>query len=281
MPMLRTEDGVGLFYRDWGQGKPVVFVASWSLTSDSWGYQMAPMVQEGLRCVAFDRRGHGRSDDPGRGYDYDTLADDLAAVLERLDLWDVTLVGHSMGPGEIVRYLTRHGSARVARIVLLGTITPMIQQADDNPEGIPRPVFEAFRTGELMQDFPQWIEANVRPFLAADASPPMFDWIRQMCLQSSLQALHDCHLTITGADFRAELRKVDVPALLLHGDRDVTSPLALTAEPTAELLPNARLKVYEGAPHGLFLTHAAQVNADLLAFVQEDAATSPPRPTGP
>jgi non-heme chloroperoxidase len=267
MPTIRTEDGTSLFYRDWAQGRPVVFVASWSLTSDSWGYQMLPLVQQGCRCIAYDRRGHGRSDDPGVGYDYDTLADDLAALLDRLDLHDVTLVGHSMGPGEIVRYLSRHGSARVARVAMIGTITPMIQQAPDNSDGIPPSVFDGFRTEQLLRDFPKWIEDNVRPFVTNDTTPEMIDWIRSMCLQSSLQALHDCNVAITTADFRAELRRIDLPVLLLHGDQDVTSPLALTAGPTASLLPNARLKVYQGAPHGIFLTHAPQVNADLLAFI--------------
>jgi non-heme chloroperoxidase len=157
---IRTADGVNLFYRDWGQGEPVVFVASWSLPSDSWNYQMLALSEAGLRCVAFDRRGHGRSSDPGRGYDFDTLADDLAAVLDVLDLHGVTLVGHSMGTGEIVRYLTRHGSERVARIALLGTITPLLFRAVDNPDGIDASYFEAFRREELMRDFPRWIEKD-------------------------------------------------------------------------------------------------------------------------
>jgi non-heme chloroperoxidase len=262
-----TRDGVALFRRELGAGPPVVFLASWSLPSDSWVAQMQALAAAGLRCLAYDRRGHGRSAAPPAGHDYDTLADDLAAVLDTLDLRDVTLVGHSMGPGEIVRYLSRHGSDRIARIAMIGTITPMIQQAPDNPAGIPQAVFEQFRTEELMRDFPKWIEDNARPFVTPDTTPQMIDWIRSMCLQSSLQALHDCNQAITRADFRDELRRIDIPALLLHGDRDVTSPPGLTAEPTAALLPNARLKLYECAPHGLFLTHAARVNADLRAFV--------------
>ena len=271
MPRLCTTDGVELFYRDWGKGNPVVFVASWSLTSDSWAYQMRPMTEQGFRCIAFDRRGHGRSDDPGGGYDYDTLADDLASVLDRLDLREVTLVGHSMGPGEIVRYLTRHGSARVRRIAMIGTITPMIQQAADNPEGIPGPVFEAMRSQQLARDFPKWIEDNAAPFVTPQTSPQMIDWVRSMCLQTSMQALYDCNVAVTSADFRNELKQIHVPALVIHGDRDVSSPPHLTAEPTAALLPQATLKIYEGAPHGLFLTHAEQLTADLVAFARPPA----------
>jgi non-heme chloroperoxidase len=271
MPRLKTSDGVELFYRDWGTGEPIVFVASWSMTSDSWGYQMQPLVQGGYRCIAYDRRGHGRSDDPGRGYDYDTLADDLAALLDRLDVKGAALVGHSMSNGEIVRYLTRHGTGRVARIVMIGTVTPKLHQSDDHPEGIPSAVFEQFRNQQLLRDFPKWIEDNARPFVTPETTPQMIDWIRSMCLQTSMQALHDCNVAVTSTDFRDELGRIDLPTLLLHGDRDVSCPLPLTARATAELMPNARLKVYEGAPHGLFLTHIQEVNADLLRFIRGEA----------
>lgn len=261
-------DGTPLFCRDWGGGEPVVFLASWSLPSDSWAYQMLALSETGFRCVAFDRRGHGRSADPGRGYDFDVLADDLAAVLERLDLRGATLVGFSMGPGEIVRYLTRHGPGRVARIVLVGTTTPMLARSPDNPGGIDPALFEAFRERELKRDFPAWIDANMEPFVTPETSPGARNWVRGMALQASLKALLDCHRAITAADFRAELPAVRVPTLVVHGDRDATSPLDLTARPTAALIPGARLAVYEGAPHGLFLTHADRLNADLLAFAR-------------
>jgi len=266
---IRTRDGVALFHRDWGAGPPVVFVASWSLPSDSWAYQMLALAEAGFRCIAYDRRGHGRSDDPGRGYDYDTLADDLAAVLETLDLRDVTLVGFSMGCGEVLRYLTRHGAAgRVARAVLIGTTTPMLAQAPDNPGGLDPALFDAFRRDWLMRDFPGWIDANMEPFVTPETSAGLRNWVRDMALHSSLQALLQCHRTLAAADFRAEARAVTVPVLLIHGERDMTSPLDLTARPTAALLPKARLEIYEGAPHGLFLTHQARLNADLLAFAR-------------
>jgi pimeloyl-ACP methyl ester carboxylesterase len=268
---IRTRDGVALFHRDWGSGPPVVFVASWSLPSDSWAYQMLPLSEAGLRCVAHDRRGHGQSGDPGRGYDYDTLADDLAAVMETLDLREATLVGFSMGCGEVIRYLTRHGAGRVARIALIGTTTPALTRAPDNPEGVPPEVFEAFRRDWLTRDFPGWVDANMEPFVTPETPPGLRGWVRDMALRSSLQALLHCHRSLAAADMRAELRRVTVPALLIHGTRDATSPPALTAAPTLALLPRARLSLYEDAPHGLFLTHRDRLNAELLAFARGEA----------
>lgn len=266
---IRTLDGVGLFHRDWGDGPPVVFVASWSLPSDSWAYQMLALSEAGCRCVAYDRRGHGRSDDPGRGFDFDTLADDLAAVLEALDLRGATLVGFSMGTAEIVRYLTRHGTGRVARIALIGTTTPMLARAADNPLGVDPAVFEAFRRESLMCDFPGWIDDNLVPFVTPDTPPGLRNWVRDMALRTSGKALLACNRTLTQADFRAELLALTMPALVIHGECDMTCPLDLTGRPTAALIPGARLTVYEGAPHGLFLTHRQRLNADLLAFARD------------
>ncbi|ALJ36943.1 alpha/beta hydrolase [Azospirillum brasilense] len=264
---IRTEDGVALFYRDWGLGKPVVFLSSWSLNSDSWAYQMLALAERGYRCIAYDRRGHGRSSDPGTGFDFDRLADDLATLLDTLDLNGVTLVGHSMSCGEIVRYLSRHGDRRVSRTVLVGTVTPTLSRTDDNPDGIDPAVFETFRSNCLLQDFPKWLEDNIRPFMAADSSPGMMAWVKSMALQASLKALLDCHRATTSTDFRRELQDITVPTLLIHGDLDVSSPLAITGMTTAELMANATLTVYEGAPHGLFLTHMDRFNRDLLTFL--------------
>jgi non-heme chloroperoxidase len=268
---IRTADGVDLFHRDWGRDRgrdePVVFVSSWSMPSDSWWYSMLPLSERGHRCVAYDRRGHGRSTDPGTGYDFDTLAGDLAAVLDALDLTGATLVGHSMACGEIVRYLTRHGSARVARIVLVSTTTPLLRKTEENSEGFDASVFEEVRNRQFMRDFPQWVEDNLRPFALPETPAPILDWIRGLALTASLQAVVELHRSLTAADFREELPRIDVPALLIHGDRDVSSPIGLTARRTAELLPGAGLKVYEGAPHGLFVTHAERLSADIAAFI--------------
>lgn len=260
-------DGVHLYYRDWNPGghHTVLFVAGWSMPSDSWGYQMMALCRQGLRCVAFDRRGHGRSSDPGGGYDLDTLADDIAAVIEALGLRELTLVGHSMGCNEIVRYLGRHGSARVERVALLGTMTPGVTLCHANPDGIDPALLVQFRELQLLRDFPLWIEDNIEPFVPG-ASPGMKAWLAQMALGASLQALHDCNLAVQEAEMSEELRRLELPVLIIAGDRDVSAPLELTARRSAALLPRACLRVLEGAAHGMFLTHVERVNAELLEF---------------
>jgi pimeloyl-ACP methyl ester carboxylesterase len=264
---IRTADGVHLFYRDWGQGDPVLFVGGWSLPSDSWSYQMMALVRCGLRCIAFDRRGHGRSSDPGTGYDFDTLAGDIAALIEALDLRGVTLVGHSMGCNEIVRYLTRFGSGRVRRVALLGAMTPGVTLTAANPGGVDPALLEQFRSQQLLRDYPLWIEENIEPFVPG-ASAGMKGWLTQMALNNSLQALHDCHAAVQGAAMEDELRALDVPVLLIAGDADVSAPLELTARRSAALIPDVRLTVYEGAAHGMFATHVERVNGDLLEFIR-------------
>ncbi|KXU87292.1 arylesterase [Caballeronia megalochromosomata] len=271
---IATTGGVELFYRDWqpqgtpGNGKTIVFVPSYSLPSDMWAYQMLPLARQGFRCIAYDRRGHGRSSDPGGGYDYDTLADDLSAVIDALDLTNITLVGYSMGGAEAVRYLTRHGSARVARLALIASTLPMLAKTPDHPEGIDRAYFDAFQQ-DLMTDYPRWLADNARPFAGPDASQAMIDWIREMALRTSHQALFACNETVNVGDFRDELRDIDVPTLIVQGDRDVSNPLELTSQRTARLIPNARLVVYDGAPHGVFLSDAARLTADIGAFASE------------
>lgn len=255
---IRTADGVNLFYRDWGDGKPVVFVGGWSLPSDQWNYQMLALLEQGLRVIAFDRRGHGRSSDPGRGYQLDTLADDLAAVLEALDLHEVTLVAHSMGCNEVVRYLTRHGDGRIEAAALLGTMTPDFRAAGD--------MFEHFRREQLSKDFPLWIDENIDPFVPG-VTQGLKDWLRGLALQTSAQALYECNRVVEHADMRDEMRRIGIPTLLIAGTQDVSAPFELTAKPSLDLLPNARLRVYEGAAHGMFLTHMQRVNGDLIEFI--------------
>jgi non-heme chloroperoxidase len=264
---IERTDGTTLFYRDWGAGRPIVFVASAGLPSGMWAYQMLPLVQAGYRCIAFDRRGHGRSSDPGRGYDFDTLADDLAAVLETLDLQNVVLVGHSMGCAEITRYLTRHGAKRVARIALIAPTTPFLLKTADNPHGVDRAVFEQLRSGWRL-DYPRWLAENARPFVIPETSDAQIQWVMAMMLQTSLQAVIECNVAVTETDFRAELERIDLPALVVHGTVDQSAPIDLTGRPTAKRLPRSELLVYEGAPHGVFLTHVERLNADLLRFVR-------------
>jgi non-heme chloroperoxidase len=266
-PFIETRDGTQLFYRDWGAGAPLVFMSGWALTSDCWGYQTAPL-SESTRCIAYDRRGHGRSSDPGRGFDADSLADDLAAVLDALDLKNVTLVAHSMAGGEAVRYLSRHGSQRVERIALIGATLPFMTKTADNPDGIDPAVFENGRRNVLLRDFPKALRDNMRPFGVAETSDAMLDWISGLMLRCSMKALVECNRALTSTDFRQDLAKVDVPTLIVHGDKDVSAPLAITGRKTAALMPQATVKIYEGAPHGLFLTHAERLNKDLLEFTR-------------
>jgi pimeloyl-ACP methyl ester carboxylesterase len=267
-PYVATRDGQQLFCKDWGSGPPVVFLAAWALPSDMWDYQMVPLSQQGLRCIAYDRRGHGRSSHAGGGYDYDTLADDLAAVLDTLDLRGVTLVGMSIAGGEMVRYLTRHTSKRIARLIVVGTAaTPFRLRTADNPSGVPAEAAEAFRR-RLLRDFPGWMEENGPPFFVPSTSQPMRDWVRGLMFGASMKAIVECSRSMMATDFRAELPGIAVPTLLIHGDRDVSAPLDATGRPTAALIPGARLEVYEGAPHGLFLTHMDRLTGDILAFAK-------------
>jgi len=266
-PPVRTRDGVGLFVRDWGEGRPVLFVHSWAMQSAMWAYQVADLSDQGLRCVAFDRRGHGRSDIPAGGYDMDTFADDLAAVIEQMDLKDVVLVGHSMGCGEIIRYVARHGSARVARIALLAPSTPDVLQSPDNPHGAPRAWWEATWTA-WAKDFPGWVEQNKAPFFTPRTSPALADWATRILLETPAPIAIATSRAMVNTDLRGDLARVDRPTLVLHGDKDASAPLDATGRPTAAGIRGAVLKVYPGAPHGLFLTHMDQVNADLLAFAR-------------
>jgi len=270
-PFIETSDGAMLFYKEWGTGKPVLFVHSWSVNTHLWQYQMVDLSTRGFRCIAYDQRGHGRSSDPGRGFDYDTLADDLHHVIETLGLRDVVLVGHSMGCGEIVRYATRHGASRISRVVLVAPTLPFALKTPDNPDGVSRENFERLRAA-WKTDLPKWLEDNARPFFSPQTSQAMLTWAVQMGQQASLKALIDCNAATTETDFRPELPKFNVPTLVIHGDADVSAPIDFTGRRTASLIPQCQLKVYAGAPHGLMFTHADQLTADLLSFCKGDKA---------
>jgi non-heme chloroperoxidase len=257
-----------LYVRSWGEGPAIVFLAGWALSSEAWSYQMARLSEQGFRCIAYDRRGHGRSDDPGAGYDYDSLADDLAAVLEALDVRDATAVAHSMSGGEVLRFMRGpEASTRVKRILFLATTLPCLLQKPDNPGGVPAAVFEQMRS-IFYKDFPHWIESNADPFVVPETSPLMRSWIKSIMLQTSLRAVIDLNREMTSADFRLEMAQLRIPALFIHGDRDASAPLGLTGKPAAQITPGAKLTVYEGAPHGLFVTHIDRLNGDIAAFAK-------------
>jgi len=257
---------VELFTKDWGSGAPLLFVHSWAVTNEIFQYQHAHFAGAGFRVVAYDRRGHGRSAQPGDGYDADTLADDLARVIKQHDLSGITLIGHSMAGGEIVRYLSRHGAAKVARVVLVAPTTPFLLKTAGNPDGIDGAMFEGMRD-TWRKDFPGWLASNARPFFAPETSQAMVDWGVQMMSRIPVHVAIACNKHMVEADFRPDCKAVTVPALILQGTKDASAPLVLTGQRTAALIPRARLTVYDDAPHGLMLTHAARLNADIAAFI--------------
>lgn len=271
MPMLDLRDGTRLYYKDWGSGPPVVFSHGWPLNGDMWESQMMFLASRGFRVVAHDRRGFGRSDQPWAGYDHDTFADDLAELLEHLDLTDATLVGYAMGGGEVTRYVGRHGSGRVAGVVLIGSTTPKLGQSEDYPSGVPLTVFDNVRSA-LMEDRPEFLRGFARLFFATgDAAPEVSEGrlahVHHMALQGSLKATHDCVTAGAATDYRDDIAGFDVSVLIIHGEKDAFVPFEATARQAIQLFPDATLKIYEGAPHGVLFTHKERLNQDLLDFV--------------
>ena len=273
MPTIEARDGTKLFYKDWGTGDPVVLIHGWPLNADMWEYQMPALASRGLRCIAYDRRGFGRSDQPWTGYEYETLADDLAALLEGLDLRRVTLVGFSMGGGEVARYLSRHGSGRVSRAVLLAAVTPFLLRTADNPDGADRSVFEGMVAG-LEKDRPDFLSGFGKQFFGAgllnfSVSSDILQWAQWMALQASPKATVDCVRAFGETDFRPDMAAfAGVPTLIVHGTADQPVPIDVSARAAAKLIPHAELKEYPGAPHALFFTEKDRLNADLLAFMR-------------
>ena len=271
MSTLKTQDGTEIYYKDWGTGQPVVFSHGWPLSADAWDAQMMFLAEHGYRVIAHDRRGHGRSSQPWNGNEMDTYADDLAALLEKLDVRNATLVGHSTGGGDVARYIGRHGSQRVAGAVLISAVPPLMLQTAKNPGGLPMSAFDELRAA-VRADRSQFFEDLTTPFYGynkpdAKISQGVRDsfWLQSM--QCSIKGAYDCIKAFSETDFTEDLKKFDVPTLILHGDADQIVPIGAAAMMSSKLVPNATLKVYPGAPHGMPTTLAAQVNADLLAFL--------------
>jgi non-heme chloroperoxidase len=273
MGTITTNDGTHIFYKDWGQGQPVVFSHGWPLNADAWDDQAMLVADNGYRAIAHDRRGHGRSSQPWTGHDLDTYADDLAQLLDTLDLQNVVLVGHSTGGGEVTRYLGRHGTDRVAKLVLLGAITPLMLKTDANPSGTPIEAFDAIRAG-VSGDRSQFYKDLSEPFYGANrpgnlVSKGMRDSFWLWSMQVGLKGAYDCIKAFSETDLTEDLKRVDVPTLIVHGDDDQIVPIDASARRAAELVKDATLKVYEGAPHGLAQVAPTkdQFNTDLLAFL--------------
>jgi non-heme chloroperoxidase len=265
-PYVTAKDGTKLFVQDWGSGRSVVLLSAWTFDASIWGSHIAALNAKGFRCVALDRRGHGRSELPSTGYDLDTLTDDVAAVIEERDLRDVTLVGFSMGTAEAVNYLGRYGSERIARLVLVAPTTPVLVKTEDNPDAVPKAMIEADHAA-IARDFARWIAANEAPFFTSETPEVTRSWIRGMMLSVPLPVALACRRTIAFADLRKAAASIDRPTLIVHGDKDASAPLPLTGAKTAKLIKGSKLIVYEGAPHPLPLTHSERLISDMLAFM--------------
>lgn len=274
MATITTKDGTPIYYKDWGTGKPVVFSHGWPLSADAWDPQMLFLGQRGYRVIAHDRRGHGRSGQTWGGNDMNTYADDLAELIESLDLKDITLVGHSTGGGEVTRYIGRHGTRRVTRLVLISAIPPVMLKSEKNPGGLPIAVFDELRAG-VVADRSQFMKDLSLPFYGynkpgAKISEGVRDSFWLQAMQASVVGTYDCIKVFSETDLNEDLKKIDVPTLLLHGDQDQIVPIADAAELSVKIIKDAKLKVYPGAPHGITATLADEVNADLLAFLESE-----------
>ncbi|HVN68400.1 MAG TPA: alpha/beta hydrolase [Candidatus Binatia bacterium] len=272
MPTITTTDGTEIFYKDWGAGQPVVFSHGWPLNADAWDEQLALFASNGHRAIALDRRGHGRSAQTWQGNDMDHYADDLAALTAALDLKSAIHIGHSTGGGEVARYIGRHGTSRVAKVVLVGAVPPVMIQSATNPGGLPMSAFDGLRAG-LAKDRAQFYRDLALPFYGynrpgANVSQGVIDTFWLWSMQVGYAAAYDCVKAFSETDFTEDLKKMDVPVLFIAGEDDQIVPIADASELAVKIVKNATLKVYPGAPHGLFATHRDRFHEDLLAFAK-------------
>ena len=273
MNTITTRDGTQIYYKDWGLGPPVVFSHGWPLSSDSWEAQMLFLASHGYRCIAHDRRGHGRSSQPWDGNEMNTYADDLATLMDTLNLKNAVLIGFSAGGGEVARYIGRHGSKRLAKAALVSSVPPLMLKTAANPGGLPIEVFDGIRAGSLADRSKLYQELASGPFFGfnrpgAKVSQGMIDHFWLQGMQASHKATFDCIKAFSETDFTEDLKKFDVPTLVLHGDDDQIVPIGASALASSKLVRNAKLVVYPGAPHGLTDTHKDRLNADLLEFLK-------------
>lgn len=273
MSTITTQDSTQIYFKDWGSGQPVVFSHGWPLSADAWEAQMFFLASNGYRCIAHDRRGHGRSSQPWNGNDMDTYADDLAMLMETLNLKNTIMIGHSTGGGEVARYIGRHGTQRVAKVVLMGAVPPIMLKTAANPDGLPMEVFDGFRTAYLADRSQFFLDVASGPFFGfnrpgAKISQGLIQWWWLQGMMSGHKNAYDCIKAFSETDFTVDLKKFDVPTLILHGDDDQIVPIGASAMLSAKLIPNAMLKIYSGGSHSLGDTSKDMLNADLLAFIK-------------
>ena len=266
-----NSSSVNIFFEDLGTGKPVVLIHGWPVSHEMWEYQVNALVNAGYRCIAYDRRGFGQSDRPWHSYDYDTLAADLYEVITALDLNDVTLVGFSMGGGEVVRYLGKYGSSRVTKAVLISSVVPLLLKTEDHEDGVPREVFDGMIAG-LQNDRPAFLAEFGRQFISVDehnkpVSQEIQNWTHQLAIVASPRATTECVRSFSETNFRTDLSVITIPVLIIHGNDDKIVPINITSDITSSLLPNSEYHVIEGASHGVFLTHKDEINKMLLNFL--------------
>ncbi len=278
MHHIKTTDGTAIYAREWGTGPAIVLIHGWPLDADMWEYQAVPLAEQGFRVITYDRRGFGRSSQPWNGYDYDTLADDLKMVMDTLKVDGATLVGFSMGGGEAARYMARHRGHGVARVAFVSAVTPYLLKTDDNPEGVDKSVFDEILDG-LRADRQHFLAGFGKKFfgaglLSSPVSSEVLDWTFQMAMLGSPRATIECAKAFSSTDFRADLRSIAVPTLVIHGDDDQTVPMASSGERTAAMVPGAQFVVYPGAPHGLQMTERDRLTTDLATFARGGTVSS-------
>lgn len=270
----RTGEEIRITYSDYGHGKPVILIHGWPLSREMWEYQLEDLVNAGLRVIKYDRRGFGNSSKPWEGYDYDSLTDDLRAVIEQLNVHDITLVGFSMGGGEVARYFGNYGGDRIAKAVLISSVTPFLLKTGDNPDGVDESVFDGL-IDQIRTDRIGFLDDFGRSFFGASLishplSKPLLEYYRMLASRASSRSTQQCVRSYSMTDFRDDIKKIDVPTLIIHGDADKTVPVEVSSERTAKMIPGSQYFIYNDAPHGLFYTHRERLNSDLVSFITSE-----------